>query len=82
MFTWIGTKFSAILSTYVLGVVSALMTAIAPVALTAMTLWVALYGWAVLRNEVLDRHLPLEGLQAEPRAGIRAPVWPVHLQRR
>jgi type IV secretion system protein VirB6 len=52
MFTWIGTKFSAILSTYVLGVVSALMTAIAPIALTAMTLWVALYGWAVLRNEV------------------------------
>ena len=28
------------------------MTAIAPVALTAMTIWVALYGWAVLRHEV------------------------------
>ena len=35
-----------------LGVVSALMTAIAPIALTAMTMWVLLYGWAVLRNEV------------------------------
>ena len=52
MFTWLGSKFTAILSTYVLGVVSALMTAIAPIALSAMTLWVLLYGWAVLRNEV------------------------------
>lgn len=52
MFTWLGTKLTAILSTYVLGVVSALMSAIAPIALTAMTMWVLLYGWAVLRNEV------------------------------
>ena len=35
-----------------LGVVSALMTAITPLALTAMTTWVTLYGWAILRNEV------------------------------
>lgn len=54
MFTWIGSKFTAILGTYVLGVVSSLMTAIAPIALTAMTIWVALYGWAVLRNEVSE----------------------------
>lgn len=54
MFAWVGSKFDAILSTYVLGVVSALMTALAPIALTAMTLWVALYGWAVLRNEVAE----------------------------
>jgi type IV secretion system protein VirB6 len=54
MFAWVGAKFDVILSTYVLGVVSALMTAIAPIALTAMTLWVALYGWAVLRNEVSE----------------------------
>ena len=54
MFTWIGTQFSTILGTYVLGVVSSLMSAITPVALTAMTLWVALYGWAVLRNEVSE----------------------------
>lgn len=54
MFAWVGSKFDAILSTYVLGVVSSLMTAIAPVALTAMTIWVALYGWAVLRNEVSE----------------------------
>ena len=54
MFTWIGSKFTAILGTYVLGVVSSLMTAIAPIALTAMTLWVALYGWAVLSNEVSE----------------------------
>ena len=54
MFAWVGSKFDAILSSYVLGVVSALMTAIAPIALTAMTIWVALYGWAVLRNEVSE----------------------------
>ena len=54
MFTWLGAKLTGILSTYVLGVVSALMTAIAPIALTAMTLWVLLYGWAVLRNEVSE----------------------------
>ena len=45
-------KFTSILSTYVLGVVSSLMAAIAPIALSAMTLWVLIYGWAVLRNEV------------------------------
>ena len=54
MFTWLGSKLSAILSTYVLGVVSSLMAAIAPVALSAMTLWVLIYGWAVLRNEVSE----------------------------
>ena len=54
MFTWLGAKLTAILSTYVLGVVAALMAAIAPIALTAMTLWVLLYGWAVLRNEVSE----------------------------
>jgi type IV secretion system protein VirB6 len=52
MFAWVGNQFDIILSTYVLGVVSTLMTALAPVALSAMTIWVALYGWAVLRNEV------------------------------
>jgi type IV secretion system protein VirB6 len=52
MFAWVGSQFDAVLSTYVLGVVSSLMTGIAPIALTAMTIWVALYGWAVLRNEV------------------------------
>ena len=52
MFTWIGSKFTGVLDTYVLGVVTSLMTALTPLALTAMTLWVALYGWAVIRNEV------------------------------
>lgn len=52
MFTWVGAKFTDVLHGYVLGVVTTLMTAIAPIVLTAMTLWVALYGWAVLRNEV------------------------------
>ena len=54
MFAWVGSQFDAVLSTYVLGVVSSLMAAITPIALTAMTLWVALYGWAVLRNEVQE----------------------------
>jgi type IV secretion system protein VirB6 len=54
MFTWVGNQFDVVLSTYVVGVVTALMTAIAPVALTSLTLWVGFYGWAVLRNEVSD----------------------------
>jgi type IV secretion system protein VirB6 len=54
VFAWMGARIDAILSTYALGVVSALMSALAPIALTAMTLWVALYGWAVLRNEVQE----------------------------
>jgi type IV secretion system protein VirB6 len=54
MFTWVGNQFTTILDTYVLGVVSSLMTAIAPIALTCMTVWVTLYGWAVLRNEVSE----------------------------
>ena len=54
MFTWLGSKLTAILSGYVLSVVSKLMVAIAPIALVAMTLWVILYGWAVLRNEVSE----------------------------
>ena len=54
MFAWVGSNFDTILSTYVLGVVSSLMSAITPIALSAMTVWVALYGWAVLRNEVSE----------------------------
>jgi type IV secretion system protein VirB6 len=54
VFTWMGNQLDAILSTYVLSVVSALMSAITPIALTAMTLWVSLYGWAILRNEVSE----------------------------
>lgn len=54
MFAWVGTKFDGVLDTYVLGVVSTLMSGIAPVALSCMTLWVMLYGWAVLRNEVAE----------------------------
>jgi type IV secretion system protein VirB6 len=54
MFTWVGAQFDGVLNTYVIGVVSSLMAAITPLALTMMTLWVALYGWAVLRNEVAE----------------------------
>ena len=52
MFSWVGAQFASILSTYVLGVVSALMSAITPLVLTVMTLWTLLFGWAVLRNDV------------------------------
>lgn len=52
MFNWVGLQLDNILSTYVFNVVSALVAGLAPVALACMTLWVALYGWAVLRNEV------------------------------
>jgi len=52
MFGWVGSQIDAVLGTYLLGVVSAVMAGIAPIALTSMTLWVAFYGWAVLRNEV------------------------------
>ena len=54
MFSWVGSQFDGVLNTYVLGVVTALMAGIAPIALTAMTIWVALYGWAALRNEVSE----------------------------
>ena len=54
MFTWVGNQFDMILNTYVLGVVTSLSAALAPIALVCMTLWVALYGWAVLRNEVQE----------------------------
>ena len=54
MFNWVGSQFDSVLANYVLNVVSALISAITPLALSAMTLWVALYGWAVLRNEVSE----------------------------
>jgi type IV secretion system protein VirB6 len=54
MFTWVGSQFDAVLSNYVLGVVSSLMTGIAPIALTTMTVWVILFGWSALRNEIPD----------------------------
>ncbi len=54
MFTWVGVQLDAILSTYLLSVVSRLMAGLAPIALAVMTLWVALYGWAVLRHEVAE----------------------------
>ncbi|HEY1090354.1 MAG TPA: type IV secretion system protein, partial [Burkholderiaceae bacterium] len=54
MFAWVGSQFDGVLNTYVVGVIAALMTSITPVALSAMTIWVALFGWAVLRNEVSD----------------------------
>jgi type IV secretion system protein VirB6 len=54
MFSWIGTQFNQVLSNYVIAVVSRLMGSIAPIALSVTMMWVLLYGWAVLRNEVSE----------------------------
>jgi type IV secretion system protein VirB6 len=54
MYSWVGRQFDAILAGYVFNVVSGLAAALAPLALSAMTLWICLYGWAVLRHEVTD----------------------------
>lgn len=54
MFTWVGSQLDSVLNTYVVGVVSSLMTAITPLAVTCMTLWICLYGWAVVRHEVSE----------------------------
>ncbi len=54
MYSWVGSRFDAILNGYVINVITALMAALTPVALSAMTLWVMLYGWAVLRHEVSE----------------------------
>lgn len=52
MFQWVGGLFDRVLDNYVLSVVSNLISAITPLALSALTLWVGLYGWAVLRQDV------------------------------
>jgi len=52
MYSWIGSRFDMVLSGYVLQVVPELMRVLAPLIFTALTLWVLIYGWAVLRNEV------------------------------
>ena len=54
MFQWAGGQFDAVLETYVVSVVARLMAAMAPLVLSLMTLWVLLYGWAVVRHEVSD----------------------------
>jgi len=54
MFAWVGSQLDGVLSTYLLGVVTSLMSGIAPIALAAMTVWITLYGWAVMRNEVSE----------------------------
>jgi len=54
MFAWVGSKLDFVLDGYVLSVVSSLSAAIAPAALATMTLWIGLYGWAVLRHEVSE----------------------------
>lgn len=54
MFAWVGSQFDGVLNTYVVSVIATLMAAITPIALSAMTIWLTLFGWAVLRNEVSD----------------------------
>lgn len=54
MFTWVGSQFDSVLNTYVVSVVTSLIAGITPIAITCMTLWIILYGWAVIRNEVSE----------------------------
>lgn len=54
MFAWVGSKFDILLNAYTLDVVTSLMLGIAPIALSAMTLWIGFYGWALMRNEVSE----------------------------
>lgn len=54
MFTWVGSQFDSVLNTYVVGVVTSLIAGMTPIAITCMTLWITLYGWAVIRNEVSE----------------------------
>lgn len=54
MFAWVGSQLDGVLNTYVVSVIGTLMTSITPVALSAMTLWVLLFGWAVLRGEASE----------------------------
>lgn len=54
MFSWVGSQLESALNGYVIGVVQSLMAGITPVAVTVTTLWIVLYGWAVLRNEVQE----------------------------
>src|SRR5437899_1786610 len=54
MFNWVGTKFDAVLNTYVLNVVTSLIAGLVPLAIGVMTIWVLVHGWAVLRNEVVE----------------------------
>ena len=54
MFAWVGSQLDALLGSYVLGVVTSLTIAIAPIALTTTSLWVLLYGWVVMRHEVAE----------------------------
>lgn len=52
MFAWIEAQLNVVLNGYVLGAVADLTIAIRPVVIAAMTLWVALYGWAILRGQI------------------------------
>src|SRR5688572_26502338 len=54
LFTWVGNQLSTVPDNYATSVAQNLMTAIAPVALVALTIWIVMYGWALTRNEVSE----------------------------
>ena len=54
MFSWFGAQIDVVLDEYLVDVVATLMSALTPIALACFTLWIMLYGWAVLRNEVSE----------------------------
>lgn len=54
MFMWLGTQIDAVLAGYVTGSIAALMTYLGPVALASLTVWILIYGLAVMRGEVSE----------------------------
>lgn len=54
MFAWVGNQLDMLLNGYVLSAVNSLMSGLLPIALSALTMWILLYGWAVLRHEASE----------------------------
>ncbi len=54
MFSWLGAQIDSVLNGYITTVVAALMAYLGPIALAALTLWILIYGFAVMRGEVSE----------------------------
>ena len=54
MFTWLGAQIDSVLSGYITSVVASVMAYLGPIALAGMTLWIVIYGFAVMRGEVTE----------------------------
>lgn len=54
MFSWLGNQIDGALNGYVTMVIAALMAYLGPIVMAAMTLWILIYGFAVMRGEVSE----------------------------